>query len=214
MSNATASQQDEASQSDLTRRIVLRDPEATPRVNAHRTAAYYLQLMEQVGIDAILEEYAGGVLPVEIAASRSWPIMVFTMWMEDKADPEMLARAKRMCAQSLAARGMNILTMPRRDASDASLMTAYSRQAQNAAAKLDPDSWGTAEGTPFGGGAVAFVLNINSDAPFNGTVVRPKDEAEEAEVVVDETPRVNFSIPTLAAPAVNVTDQFLVPDNE
>lgn len=166
MSNAEQQQID-----PLNRRIVVRDSEAIPRVNEIRSSSHYLDQMKRIGIDTILEEYAGGMMPVEIAASREWPIRLFSKWLNDNADKDELDEVKKLCAQSFAARGMAILTMPRRDAADATLMSAFARHATNAASKLDPSTWGGSEQSAFGGGSVTFVLNIDNPDKFSGRVV-------------------------------------------
>jgi hypothetical protein len=123
--------------------------------------------------------------------------MIFTAWFEENAEAKDMARAKALCAQSLAARGMNVLTMPRRDAADASLISALSRQATNAAAKLDPSSWGGTDQPAFAGGGVTFNLNIGTSSDFKGRVVNHDDVA----VVEEKDQTVSFTI-TSPTPAL------------
>jgi hypothetical protein len=121
---------------------------------------WWMDWLDAVGVDNVLERIASGMLPVEIAFCNGVPLMVMNEWLRTRVPPDRLTEAWSVHAEVLLLRAQLGITQDADTPGEAQLIKAECDRFAWMAERLDSRRWGppgkAAEKPPL----VAIELNI------------------------------------------------------
>lgn len=131
------------------------------------------QAMDAVGWEVILEEIARGNLPNTLALRYRVPIIKFHRWLDSRVpESHLRAEADKLCAQSMVVKSHMVLQQDATDATQASMMRAFSKRISEVAEAVAPEDWiPNKDAGRDVVGTTAIQINIGGSAAIPGTEV-------------------------------------------
>jgi hypothetical protein len=178
----------------------------TGRTRQERPREWWLDWLDAVGVDAVLEKIASGMLPVEIAFCNDVPLMVMNEWLRTRVPPDRLSEAWAVHAEVLLLRAQLGITQDADSPGEAQLIKAECDRFAWMAERLDSRRWGppgkSAEKPPL----VAIELNI-SGAAQGRQVFQTIDAAPVAPHAGAPTDALDLLAAPAAAPTMGDLDE-------
>jgi len=128
-----------------------------------RSPEEWLAVLDEIGVEAVLETVASGRLPVEIALSNRIPMMLFREWFERAVDPERLKTAMRSHAEIAVLKSQLSLAAAPETPAEAAVQKELSVRYAWVAERLHAEKWGPPQKKTEAPPVVNIVFNMRKN---------------------------------------------------
>lgn len=138
--------------------------ESLPVSNLRETSAW--AVLDQIGVDMILNQLSTGRLPAEVALLYEVPILYFRSWMRERLTPEEIDEAREAAAEALQVKALLTLSARLHSPAEASQAKALSDRFAKISEALSPKNWSPARiEAPGSVPSVSITFNMPGVAP-------------------------------------------------